>query len=298
MPAIGTPSLDQLRVFLTIVETGSFAGTARRFGRATSAISYTIANLELQLGIKLFDRENTRKPVLTDAGKAILSKAKAVTGGIDDLRATVKGLNEGLESEVAMVVDVMFPTARLAEAVQAFEACYPTVKLHLSAEALGAVAQMVRKGQATVGFGGGMDIATSELEMISIGGVEMIPVAASSHPLAQLAEIREGEARRHRQMILTVRSTFEEGRDAGIYSPESWRLVDLGTKHALLLAGVGWGYMPEPNVRDDLTRGNLVRLNIPEIGSGTYQLHAIYRTNDPPGPAGRWLIEYFAGQQC
>ena len=53
----GTPTLDQLRVFLTVVEVGSFAGAARRLGRATSVISYSIANLEAQLGVLLFDRE-------------------------------------------------------------------------------------------------------------------------------------------------------------------------------------------------------------------------------------------------
>ena len=46
MPGIGTPSLDQLQVFLTVVETGSFAAAGRRLSRATSAVSYTIANLE------------------------------------------------------------------------------------------------------------------------------------------------------------------------------------------------------------------------------------------------------------
>jgi molybdenum-dependent DNA-binding transcriptional regulator ModE len=61
MPDVGTPSLDQLQVFLVVVETGSFAAAARRLGCATSAVSYTIANLETQLGIALFDRERTRK---------------------------------------------------------------------------------------------------------------------------------------------------------------------------------------------------------------------------------------------
>jgi DNA-binding transcriptional LysR family regulator len=58
----GTPTLDQLRVFLTVVEVGSFAGAARKLGRATSVISYSIANLETQLGVSLFDRKSTRKP--------------------------------------------------------------------------------------------------------------------------------------------------------------------------------------------------------------------------------------------
>jgi DNA-binding transcriptional LysR family regulator len=59
----GTPTLDQLRVFLTVVEVGSFAGAARKLGRATSVISYSIANLETQLGVSLFDRKSTRKRI-------------------------------------------------------------------------------------------------------------------------------------------------------------------------------------------------------------------------------------------
>src|SRR5262249_8573088 len=46
--APGTPTLDQLQVFLTVVDVGSFAGAARRLGRATSVISYSISNLEGQ----------------------------------------------------------------------------------------------------------------------------------------------------------------------------------------------------------------------------------------------------------
>src|SRR5689334_11870938 len=140
MPDPGTPTIDQLKVFLSVVEAGSFAAAGRRLGRATSAISYTIANLEAQLGLALFDREQTRKPTLTEAGAAVLSKARAVSVGVDDLRASVKGLLEGLEAEVALVVDVMLPTARLVEAVQAFETTFPTVKLRLYVEALSAVA--------------------------------------------------------------------------------------------------------------------------------------------------------------
>ena len=56
------PSLDQLRVFLAVVETGSFTAAGRRLMRATSAVSYSIASLEHQLGVALFDRKRTRKP--------------------------------------------------------------------------------------------------------------------------------------------------------------------------------------------------------------------------------------------
>jgi DNA-binding transcriptional LysR family regulator len=52
----GTPMLDQLRVFLAVVDTGSFAAAGRKLNRAVSVISYGVSNLEAQLGVLLFDR--------------------------------------------------------------------------------------------------------------------------------------------------------------------------------------------------------------------------------------------------
>src|SRR5690348_12445904 len=99
MEGPGFPTLDQLRVFLVVVETGSFAAAGRRLMRATSAVSYSIASLEQQLGVALFDRERTKKPALTEAGVAVLSEAKTLSLGVDNLRAKVGGLMAGLEYE-------------------------------------------------------------------------------------------------------------------------------------------------------------------------------------------------------
>src|SRR3546814_14542025 len=88
------------------------SAAARRLNRAVSVISYGIANLEAQLSLQLFDREGTRKPKLTAAGRAVLAEARAVSTGIDGLRAKVKGLLEGLEAEVDLAVDVLFPAER------------------------------------------------------------------------------------------------------------------------------------------------------------------------------------------
>ena len=72
----------------------------------------------------------------------MLSEARSVSVGVDNLRAKVKGLLDGLEAEIALVVDVMLPTARLVDAMQAFEATFPTVTLRLYVEALGTVTQL------------------------------------------------------------------------------------------------------------------------------------------------------------
>ena len=292
----GTPTLDQLRVFLTVVEAGSFAGAARRIGRATSVISYAIANLEAQLGVPLFDRRSTRKPQLTEAGRAVLSEARIISNGVHGLRAKVKGLLQGLEPEIHLVLDVMLPTARVVDALKGFRAEFPTVSLRLYVEALGAVTQMVLDGTATIGICGPLDVEVAGLERVGVGSVELIPVAAPDHPLARARHNTPGAGREHIQLVLTDRSQRTQGQDLGVIGTQTWRLADLGAKHMLLREGIGWGYMPEPTVREDLQARRLVRLDMAEYKDSFVRLHAIYRTDTPPGPAGSWLIARFAAQ--
>src|SRR5215813_15188426 len=292
----GTPTLDQLRVFLTVVDVGSFAGAARRLGRATSVISYSIANLEAQLGVLLFDRKSTRKPQLTEAGRGVLSEARAITNAINGLRAKVRSLRQDIEAEIHLVLDVMLPAARVVDALKAFRAEFPTVSLRLYVEALGAVTQMVLNRTATVGICGPLDVEVAGLERIGVGSVEWIPVAAPDHPLARAGGNPPGAGRDHIQLVLTDRSQLTDGQDRGVIGTQTWRLADLGSKHMLLREGIGWGYMPEPMVREDVKKGRLVQLDMREYKDGFLRLHAIYRTDTPPGPAGSWLIDRFVAQ--
>jgi DNA-binding transcriptional LysR family regulator len=290
----GVPTFDQLKIFLTIIETGSFAAAGRKLNRATSVISYGIANLEAQLGVELFDRVSTRRPQLTEAGRAVLAEARHVAEGIDGLRAKVKGMLDGLEPEVRLAVDVMVPSRRLAELLRAFSEKFPTVALRLSVEALGAVAGLVLERRAALGVSGPLAAEREELERIKIGSVELVPVAAPGHPLARMGKLPPGAGRDHVQLVLTDRSTLSEGRDFGVVSGRTWRLADLGAKHALLREGIGWGNMPVEIVAPDLASGALVRLDMPDHPGGIIPLSAIYRRDAPPGPAATWLLKQFS----
>jgi len=291
----GTPTLDQLKVLLTVVDVGSFAGAARKLNRATSVISYSIANLEAQLGLTLFDRETTRKPQLTEAGRMVLAEARRVTNGIDNLRAKSKGMLQGLESELHIVLDTLLPEHRVVDALTSFREHFPTVNLHLYVESLGAVTRLVIDRVATIGVAGPL-VTVDGIEKIGIGSVHMIPVAAPGHPLATAEENQPGAGREHVQLVLTDRSEFTKGRDMAVVGTSTWRLADLSSKHMLLKAGIGWGNMPEPMIRDDLAAGRLAHLDMPDSIEGYYVMDAIYRTDTPPGPAGRWLIERFRFQ--
>jgi DNA-binding transcriptional LysR family regulator len=283
-------SLDQLHVLLAIAEAGSFAGAARRLGRATSAISYAVDTLESQLGIELFDRGTTRRARLSPAGEVVVAEAKSVAHSEQMLRARVEGLRGGLEPEVSMVVDGMLPSRRLVEALQRFHGKYPTVPLRLRVEALGKVERSLRSGSAGIAVGGLVHMKNEGLRCIHLSGVQLIPVAAPAHPLALAGRVQPGASRDHLQLVLTEHSTAD-AKDYGVVSANVWRLGDLVSKHALLLAGIGWGTMPEPAVRADLDAGRLVHLQLPDARGGLYPLQVAYRNEAPPGPAGQWLIE-------
>jgi len=278
-----------------VVEAGSFTGAARRLGRATSVISYAIANLESQLGVTLFARAGTARPQLTDAGKAILSDSRALSIAVDGLLAKARGLISGLEAEVSLVVDVMWPAKKLVKALDDFRRKFPTVALRLQVETLGAVTHAVMQGAAAFGVSGPLELASDVLVRGPAGSVKLVPVAAPSHPLALMEGPVSGtRARDHIQLVLTDRSILTQGRDFGVLSVRSWRLADLGAKHALLLAGMGWGNMPKPMVNEDLKRGRLVELKIEAPGELAYPFHTVYRNDAPPGPAASWLMERLA----
>lgn len=294
MPAVGTPSFDQLSIFLAVVDTGSFAGAARKTGRAVSVISYGISNLEAQLGLALFEREGTKKPQLTDAGAAILSEARAIAARMDGLRARTRGLLEGLEAEIRLVVDVLFPMARLAILLREFNDRFPTVSLRLHTEGLGAVLQLILNGEADIGIGGPLVTEHDSIEHIRAGSVQLVPVAAPDHPLGMAETLGPGAGRDHIQLVLTDRSPLTQGRDFSVNSPHTWRLADMASKHALLREGIGWGNMPVHMIEGDLVAGTLTRLFMPDSGAQEYRLSALWRRDTQPGPASAWLINQIA----
>lgn len=288
------PTLDQMQVLIAVADAGGLAPAARRLGRATSAISYALDNLEGQLGLKLFARVTTRRPRLTKGGEAVLADARAIIAQVDGLKARVRGLSEGLEAEVALAVDVMLPHDRLADALTAFRARFPTVALRLHAEALGGVTQLVRTGQAVLGISNTEHYDPAGLEQAAAGFVRLIPVAAPGHPLARKGS--KARPQEHVQLVLADRTALTAGRDFGVLASETWRLADLSTKHALLLAGLGWGNMPEFLVRDDLKARRLTALKPNGVTGMDYPFKALWRREAPPGPAGRWLMAHFMAQ--
>lgn len=285
----GTPSVEQIRTVLAVVEEGSFAAAGRRLRRATSVVSYAIANIEAQLGVSLFVREGTRKPRLTVQGAAVIEELRRIETALAGLSARVEALHEGLEPRVALVVDVMYPSASLAAALRDFAAQFPAVSLALRVEALGAVADLVLKDEAALGVAGPLAAEQPGVERHWLGDVKLLPVAAPTHPLT-----RGGAISDQVQLVLSDRSALSAGMEFSVISPRTWRLGDLGAKHELLRQALGWGNMPQWLVAEDLASQRLVRLELPEAPGGPYPLFAIRRVDRTWGPATQWLADRLA----
>lgn len=291
-------SLDQLRIFVASADEGSFSAAARRLKRTQSAVSESIANLEAQLAVTLFDR-SARYPQLTTQGTVLLADARTVVGAVDCMKARAKGIAGGLESELAAVIDVFFPIATIADVSHEFRREFPVTPLRLYVEALGAAVQPVIDGRASFGLVGSLPTLPDGLLAERITSVEFVMVAAARHPLAEhQGLIPREELARHVQLVLTDRSDLSTGREFGVMSPSTWRLADLFAKHAFLVSGLGWGGMPLHAVAKDIAEGRLIELSIEDIPPGGLKLpmSAVYRVDAPPGPAGRWMIDRL--KQC
>jgi DNA-binding transcriptional LysR family regulator len=284
-------TLDQLRVFIAAVDEGSFSAAGRKLRRAQSVVSQTLANLEGQLGVKLFDR-SARYPRLTAQGRSLLEDARVVADDIDEFKARARAMREGLEPELSVAIDVMYPMEGLTRAAVHNRKTYPHTPLRLYVESLGGVIKPVLDRSCSLGVIGSLPLVPDELQSEPLLNVPFVTVVSPSHPLAKSRGVLSASAiGKHVQLVLTDRTVLTDGRDFGVLSPLTWRLADLGAKHAFLKAGLGWGHMPLHIVSADLDSGALVKIRVEGIArAAAMPMSAVFRRDAPPGPAGRAFI--------
>jgi len=286
------PTLDQLQILVAVADTGSFSAAGRKLNRAQSVISYGIANLEAQLGLKLFEREGVREPQLTEIGRAMLEDARRMVGVLQRMRSRVDGHHQGLEAELPLALDMSLPAPVLVRVLKAFETQFPTVMLRLYIGTLGLIPDLVLNGQADLGIGG--LLGEVDVHLVNVGFMSMVPAAASNHPLALLPKpVALEDVREHIQLVVSDQSERTKGRDYSVFAYRTWRLTDMRTKHVLMRAGLGWGGLPRWLIADDLASGRLVELDLEPFKEAKAPLYAMHRVDRSPKPAAAWLIDQF-----
>lgn len=284
-------TLDQMRILIAVAETGSFSAAARRLGRVQSAVSQSVQTLEGTLRLQLFDRSG-KTPVLTEAGRVVLDDARQVVQRADALRNHAESIAGGTEPALAFAVDSIFPTHILMESLRALQQTYPCMPVTLLTEGLGATEQRLRDGVAQFAIYCLLTTGAEDLEAEFLDNVAMVPVVATTHPLASHdGPIGADVLAQQVQLVLTDRSPLTSNLKGSIYSPRIWRFADLSTRHAYLRAGFGWCHMPWHMVADDVAAGQLKRLDIPQSQGLALPLHVVRQRGTRPGVAARWLIE-------
>jgi DNA-binding transcriptional LysR family regulator len=289
---LGSLSLDQLRVLVTIVDEGSFSAAGRRLGRAQSAISQAIAALETLQGVALFDRSGY-KSRLTEVGRVLVDHARLVLASAARFEAVAAGTRQGLEAELALAIDPLVPTAPLIDSLRAVGNTFPDLPVSFSTEGLGGSLRRLRDGSAALAICLLIPDVPEDIAAYPLLRIVMRPVVAPCHPLASLGRpAKRHDLEPHVQLILSD-PVDPRGANYGLSSARLWRFADLGRRLDFLLAGFGWCRMPEHLVAMHLADGRLVAIEeeddpTPEQGLVIYAAHRRDRTL---GPAGRWLLD-------
>ena len=283
-------TLDQMRIFVAVAETGSFSAAARRLGRVQSAVSQAVNTLEHILGVPLFDRAG-KTPSLTSAGAVLLKDARRLIDGARALKSRAASILTDVEPELTLAIDATFPNHLLMASLNALRVEFPLLPVSVFTEGLGGAEQRLRDGLVRlaiypIAVTGARDLAANFLTEI-----ETIPVVAVDHPLArEPAPIKRETLEPHVQLVLTDRTPLTQHTLGGVVSHHIWRFADLATRLDFLLAGFGWCNMPVHMVADHIAAGRLKRLETAERDAIRFHIHVVHERGREIGRAGRWLI--------
>lgn len=288
---LGNLSLDQLRVLVTIADTGSFSAAGRELRRAQSAISQSVATLEALQGVVLFDRSGHR-PRLTEVGRVLVDQARLVLASAARFEAVATSTRAGLESELAIAIDPLVPTEPLIESLRALRERFPDLLVSFSTEGLGGSLRRLRSGSAALAICLLLPTVPDDMVAYPLLQVGLQPVVAPHHPLAALGRpATRGDLEPYVQLVLSD-PIDGAGASYGLLSAKLWRFVDLARRLDFLLAGFGWCRMPEHLIAGPIAAGKLVPLPLDEDPTPRdgLTIYAAHRRDRALGPAGRWLL--------
>ena len=257
---------DALQMMDTIARTGSFAAAARAMGRVPSALTYSVRQLEDALDVLLFDRRS-RQAQLTAAGQELLDEGRRLLAEMDAVANRVRRVSTGWESELTVAVDDVISRLTVFELVEGFFAQRsadgngPGTRLRLRSEVLAGLWEALVNGQADLAIGAMMNSPPqSGIELRLLGEVDFVFAMAPHHPLAQLAEpLSDAQILAHRavavadsaQKLSPVTVNLLPGQDV-------FTVPTMAAKIEALIRCLGVGFVPEPQVREQLRLGRLV----------------------------------------
>jgi DNA-binding transcriptional LysR family regulator len=259
-------SLDSLLILDAIDRSGTFAGAGNELHKVPSTISYTISKLEQDLGVQVFVRQGP-KVTLTVAGKELLKEGRYLLKAAEDLEHRVRRVASGWETELTICMDSVFSPTALIEEVTEFYKVANLTRLRFAEETLSGSweALLDRRVDLLVGAAGAGPAGGGYNAEI-IGATQFVFAVAPQHPLAAIDKpLGKAELYQYKAIAVSDSVRKMQPRTVGLlFGQDTLTLPDMRTKYEFQLAGLGFGFLPEPLARDAIKRGLLVEKQVEE----------------------------------
>ncbi|QLE87473.1 LysR family transcriptional regulator [Shewanella sp. Scap07] len=289
-------SIAQLDAFVTTVTEGSFSAAARKLGKAQSRVSTAVANLEIDLGVTLFDRSG-KVPELTANGREMFAEAQAVLAQCQRLQSRALTVTSGEEVALNVVIDEAVPLNAFEQVFARLASRFPLLRLSIFNGTQDDIAQWVDEGRADLGILFHVKPLQDSLEFMSIGQFRHHLIVAKDHPLAAIAVPTIKDLSQYRQLVIRDRvgDTQPKALAANHWYVDSYYYIT-----ALVSHGVGWALVPD-HVATSHWYAGVVSLATEFIPDPLLvEIGVVNRRDQAFGPVMEWLyaeIEQIAKQQ-
>lgn len=279
-------TLEQWRVFQAIIEQGGYAQAAAYLHRSQSAVSYSMARLQEQLGIALLKIEG-RKALLTEQGQILLQRSAKLIDEAGEIENFAQHLSQGREAEIKFVVDAAFPNDLLMTALAQFAKQSQGTRVQLREVILSGATDALLNDEAELVIG--IETPAGYLSDPLIE-VELIAVARPDHPLLQLErEITSADLAQHTHVVIRDSGQHEKIDAGWLSSQDRWTVGSIESALSAIEHGLGYGWIPSNRLVEALGDGHLKPLLL-EQGS-KYKAFLFMSFGHPQniGPATREL---------
>ncbi|MEH6452087.1 MAG: LysR family transcriptional regulator [Psychromonas sp.] len=253
-------SFEQLKIFVTVCETGSFSAAARKLKRAQSGISQAIANLEIVINQDLFNREKNI-PTLTENGKALLPIANSILYQQRYFDQKVESLTKEYEHELVIAVDESLMNDDLLQILTPLAEKFPITQIEIITASTFDIEDLIRTGKVQAGIVYADGELKVDMDFFTLGQARFLNIASPTHPLAKLSLVQDLDLKACRQIVHRSAKQKELWFSYGI-SSMVWYANTHKTLVDLVAQDVGWAIVPELLVKHEIAQGKLNSLPV------------------------------------
>ncbi|MCW3150529.1 LysR substrate-binding domain-containing protein [Stutzerimonas stutzeri] len=257
-------SFRQLQVFVAVARSGTVAAAAQQLSLSQSATSQSLADLEKQLGLLLFQRLG-RRLQLNDLGRRLLPRAEQLLHDLAEFVEAAREPQGELQGALVVAASATIGTYLLPPLVGRFSERHPATDIQMRLRNTGEVITDLLSFEADLGLIEGQ-CSDPRLKSEVWRHDEMLIVCAPEHPLAARGRLDDADLQRESWILREPgsgsRAVFEA---ATLQHAERLRVrMELNQHEAIkqaLRAGFGLGCLSRLSVAGELARGELVALD-------------------------------------